>query len=68
MRYVEVGGFLRRVLVVVKTRAGDHCKEIREFGITVSGLAVAGSVFSGYSALTSGLPEKEEKPPRDLPL
>lgn len=60
MRYIEVEGSLRRVLVVVKTRAGNHCKEIREFGITNTGLAVARSVYYGYEALTSGLPEKDE--------
>jgi circadian clock protein KaiC len=64
MRYVEVEGCLRRVLAVVKTRAGDNCKEIREFAITDSGIVVTGSVFNGYDALTSGLPEKSELPPR----
>ena len=63
MRYVEVDGVLRRVLVVVKTRSGDHSKEIREFNISDSGLSVTDSVFNGYQALTSGLPERSDIPP-----
>jgi circadian clock protein KaiC len=64
MRYVEVDGMLRRVLVVVKTRAGNHSKDIREYIITDSGLAVTGSVFNGYDKLTSGLPDRSDLAPR----
>jgi circadian clock protein KaiC len=62
MRYVEVEGRIRRVLVVVKTRASDHNKEIREFAITDAGLTVTASKFIGYDALTSGLPERSDMP------
>jgi circadian clock protein KaiC len=60
MRYVEIDGELRKILVVVKTRAGDHSKAIREYAITDTGLSLAGPDLAGYRALTSGLPEKIE--------
>jgi circadian clock protein KaiC len=63
MRYVEVDGMLRRVLVVVKMRGGNHSKDIREYIITDSGMAVTGSVFNGYDALTSGLPGRIDQAP-----
>jgi circadian clock protein KaiC len=56
MRYIEIEGRLRKALVVVKTRGGDHSKEIREYSITDSGLVLTAGGLSGYAALTSGLP------------
>jgi circadian clock protein KaiC len=60
MRYVEINGVIRRVLVVVKTRGGNHNKEIREFEITDSGLVLHDSGIKGYDAITTGLPEQRD--------
>jgi circadian clock protein KaiC len=56
LRYVEIEGSIRRVLVVVKTRAGDHSKEIREYAITDTGISIIESSLNEFKALTTGLP------------
>jgi circadian clock protein KaiC len=56
LRYVEIDGQLRKVLVVVKMRGGDHSKEIREYQITAGGFRV-GDRLTGYHGLTTGVPE-----------
>ncbi len=56
MRYVEIGGQLRKVLMVVKLRAGDHSKDIREYEITPEGLRI-GQRLTGYHGLITGVPE-----------
>lgn len=56
MRYVEIGGQLRKVLMVVKMRAGDHSKDIREYEVTSKGLRV-GKRLMGYHGLITGIPE-----------
>src|SRR5688572_20343068 len=40
MRYVEIEGQLRKVMVVVKMRGGNHSKDIREYVITNKGVMV----------------------------
>ena len=40
LRYVEIDGQLRKVLMVVKMRRGDHSKDIREYEITPKGLVI----------------------------
>jgi circadian clock protein KaiC len=56
LRYVEIGGQLRKVLMVVKMRAGDHSKDIREYEVTAEGLRV-GERLTGYRGLITGVPE-----------
>ncbi|MDB5309416.1 MAG: putative circadian clock protein KaiC [Gemmataceae bacterium] len=56
LRYVEIGGQLRKVLMVVKMRAGDHSKDIREYEITAEGFRVGGRL-TGYHGLITGVPE-----------
>jgi circadian clock protein KaiC len=56
LRYVEIGGQLRKVLMVVKMRAGDHSKDIREYEVTSEGLRV-GERLTGYHGLITGVPE-----------
>lgn len=55
LRYVEIDGQLRKVLMVVKMRAGDHSKDIREYEITSAGLRL-GARLTGYHGLVSGVP------------
>jgi circadian clock protein KaiC len=57
LRYVEIDAQLRKVLMVVKMRAGDHSKDIREYEITSAGLRV-GERLPGYQGLITGIPAR----------
>ena len=65
-RYIEIEGQLRRVLMVVKMRGGNHSKDIREYGITSEGLMV-GKRMADYRGLITGVPEKSNPPDRTTP-
>jgi circadian clock protein KaiC len=56
LRYVEIDSRLRKVLMIVKMRGGDHSKDIREYEITSAGLHV-GERLTGYHGLITGVPE-----------
>jgi circadian clock protein KaiC len=58
LRYVEIDGQLRKVLVVIKMRGGNHSKDIREYVITDKGVVIIHPRHTDYRALTSGLPER----------
>lgn len=58
LRYVEINGQLRKVVVVIKMRGGNHAKDIREYVITEKGLVVIGSRLENYKGLISGIPER----------
>lgn len=63
LRYVEIEGQLRKILMVVKMRGGSHSKDIREYEITSNGVAI-GNRLSGYDRLITGVPtvvERKEK-------
>jgi circadian clock protein KaiC len=64
LRYVEIDGQLRKVLLVVKMRAGDHSKDIREYEITAEGLRI-GARLTGYHGLITGVPEPLDAAPPD---
>ncbi len=55
LRYVEIDGQLRKVLMVVKMRGGDHSKDIREYEVTSEGLRI-GERLIGYQGLITGVP------------
>lgn len=55
LRYVEIDGQLRKVLMVVKMRGGDHSKDIVEYDVTSEGLRLGGRV-TGYHGLITGIP------------
>ncbi len=57
LRYVEIEGELRKVMIVVKMRGGNHSKAIREYEITSEGVVLVGSQLVGYRGLTTGVPE-----------
>ena len=67
LRYVEIGGQLRKILVVIKMRGGNHSKDIREYIITDEGLVVIAPRRTDYARLITGIPvrtgESEESPP-----
>lgn len=58
LRYVEIDGQLRKVLVVVKMRGSNHVKDIREYLITNQGIQLVEPQGINYSGLTTGLPQR----------
>ena len=56
LRYVEIDGQLRKVMVVIKMRGGNHSKDIREYVITDKGVVVIHPRQTDYAALTTGVP------------
>jgi len=56
LRYVEIDGQLRKILMVVKMRGGQHSKEIREYDITHKGIELSNTPLKGYKGLTTGVP------------
>ena len=57
MRYVEIDGQLRNIIMVLKMRGGRHSRDIREYEITSDGIVI-GERLQGYSRLITGLPER----------
>ena len=57
LRYVEIGGQLRKVMTIVKMRGGNHSKDIREYEITSEGVKI-GARIEGYRGLITGVPER----------
>ncbi len=55
-RYLELDGQLRRAMTVVKVRASDHSKELREYHIGADGGIVVDEALTGYDGLLSGRP------------
>ena len=72
LRYVEIDGQLRKVLVVVKMRGSNHSKDIREYIIDERGVVIIAPHRTDYARLTSGLPERagerKENPPEPKEL
>ena len=58
MRYVEIDGQLRKVMVVIKMRGGNHSKDIREYIITDKGVVVIKPRSTEYDGLTTGIPTR----------
>lgn len=58
LRYVSIEGQLRKIMVVVKTRGGNHSKDIREYEITSEGVVVLGERLTDYQRLITGVPER----------
>jgi circadian clock protein KaiC len=67
LRYVEINGQLRKVVVVIKMRGGNHTKDIREYVITDKGMVVIGPRQTEYARLTTGAPERINQPEEAAP-
>ncbi len=68
LRYVEIDGQLRKVMVVIKMRGGNHSKDIREYVVSDKGVVVIGPRQTDYARLSSGLPERiGQAPPEKSP-
>jgi len=57
-RYVEIDGQLRKVMVVIKMRGGNHSKDIREYVITNKGVVVIHPRRTDYTGLITGIPRR----------
>jgi circadian clock protein KaiC len=57
-RYVEIDGQLRKVMVVIKMRGGNHSKDIREYVITDKGVVVIHPRRTDYIGLITGIPQR----------
>jgi circadian clock protein KaiC len=66
MRYVEIDGQLRRIMMVVKMRGAAHSKDIREYDITSEGIEIA-ERLTGYTHLITGIPERAKGPAEEHP-
>jgi circadian clock protein KaiC len=62
MRYVEIDGQLRKVIVIIKMRGSNHSKDIREYVITDDGIEILDPRQSDYSRLTTGSPDLVNQP------
>jgi circadian clock protein KaiC len=58
MRYVEIDGQMRKVMVVIKMRGGNHSKDIREYVIANKGLVVIRPRRTDYEGLITGIPRQ----------
>ncbi len=59
-RYVEIEGVIQRLLGVIKVRASQHSKELRQYEITDEGLVVGGPL-KGFRGLLSGRPQGDQR-------
>jgi len=64
LRYVEIDGQLRKVVVVIKMRGGNHSKDIREYVITDKGVVVIHPRSTHYDGLTTGIPKRTGRRPK----
>jgi circadian clock protein KaiC len=58
LRYVEIDGQLRKTMVVIKMRGGNHSKDIREYVITGKGVVVIHPRRTDYAELSTGIPHR----------
>ena len=58
LRYVEIDGQLRKMIVVIKMRGGNHSKDIREYVITGEGVVVIHPRRTDYADMSTGIPHR----------
>ena len=58
LRYVSIEGQLRKILVIIKMRGGNHSPDIREYEITSKGMVIAAERLRDYQRLITGIPER----------
>jgi circadian clock protein KaiC len=62
LRYVSIEGELRKILVIIKMRGGDHSKDVVEYEITSDGVMILGERMKDYQRLITGIPERLNRP------
>jgi circadian clock protein KaiC len=65
LRYVSIDGQLRKIMVVIKMRGGNHAKDIREYEITSKGVVILGNRLTNYQGLISGIPAHSDRSVKD---
>ena len=65
LRYLEMGGELRKAVGVLKKRIGDFARTLREISITCDGVQV-GEPLLGLRGILTGTPEWVTAPPRSV--
>jgi circadian clock protein KaiC len=69
LRYVSIDGQLRKIMVVIKMRGGNHAKDIREYEITSKGVVILGKRLTNYQGLISGIPvHSDRSEPKEEPI
>ncbi len=68
MRYVEIGGQLRKVMTIIKMRGSNHSKDFREYIINDTGISIIDPGSTDYERLSTGTPvrsieQRFEAPP-----
>jgi len=61
LRYVSIDGQLRKIMVVIKMRGGNHAKDIREYEITSKGVVILGKRLTNFQSLISGIPVHSDR-------
>ncbi len=56
LRYVSIDDQLRKIMVIIKMRGGNHSKDIREYEITSKGVVLLDQRLTNFQGLISGLP------------
>jgi len=67
MRYVEIDGQLRKVMMVIKMRGGNHSKDIREYVINEHGVVIIHPRQTEYARMTVGLPVRTSQQQESAP-
>jgi circadian clock protein KaiC len=57
VKYFLSDGQLRKIMVVIKMRGGNHSKDIREYEITSKGVVIMGDRLTDYQGLITGIPQ-----------
>ena len=66
MRYVEMDGQLRKIMMVLKMRGGAHSNDIREYKITSDGI-VLGERLRDFAPLITGIPGRVNRSSDEIP-
>ena len=60
LRYAEIEGELRKIMMIVKMRGAAHSKKIREYDITSDGIVI-GDCLTDHGKLITGVPGRMER-------
>jgi circadian clock protein KaiC len=63
-RYVELGGALRRVMIVIKVRGSDHSKDLRLYEVHSTGLTIGDRITLYDHGLLTADPMRASTAPR----
>ena len=61
LRYAEIGGELRKIMMIVKMRGAAHSNKIHEYTITPKGIII-GECLSDQDKLITGIPKRPAQP------